>query len=1857
MDRVMDLESFLEYSAEWDDQGDRQSFEDSDRFEDESYDSMGSDTESLCPNNWRGWKKPGVNERSGDRPVNLNVGPTPAIGVMMEKDPEVLPLCELAAKTVAHHIPFEVVEKMYPTIPENLQLRIAFWSFPENEEDIRLYSCLANGSPDEFQKGEVLVRSKLLENVLQIGFHLGCTIESFNVAITFDRCRISSCSCTCNTISKWCSHVVALCLYRMQHPEALCLRAPVSESLSRLQRDQLQKFAQYLISELPQQILPTAQKLLDELLLSETSLINTVAGAPDPTAGPSATELTRWFLDETTLHDNIKKTLTKFSGPQPVVLSDVNSLHLPSTAPVASLEYTNLLKPLRGREPEGIWNLLSIVKEMLRRKDSNAMLLLKVITEECLGCEQIVVWWFYTRTSALHSQHGNHGHRANSHSQLASAQHAGASMCDEIVNLWRLACLNPKLSPEDRRSHEQELRHWHLQVLKARGLNFTITGSSSGGNKVRKVDVEIFSGFKPAIEACLLDWSDFPIPGVTYQERDTISDSGKDRPETEESGDGDSSETQKGASSADKATASLASFTMEGGHQGIISDFRTSTVPTVNLLKDHVGSRTNATGPQQQESSVKRTDQGANKNEEVNALQRLNSSDSGESSSSDKVEGYHTGATMSPTDDSDSDGRAVCGTQVPSVKVGTKGTGVAVQVKEEAAASTAPLEKSGAKRKVKAKHFDILDSDLTDSDVAPAKPSKVETKVECVHGTSTMEVPRQAETKQSSDEYQVYFYDTKAKVPESTAPKRKEVYPNPFAGIKRAEDEVEVMFARAEALYAHGYSHVACDLAVQLADQLLLSPPELDKPPPQGSSNRSRKKHCYHYSNLASMTLHKVHFLGSVLAQIPEYRHLAFRVCMYGLEVARQPASTKAMEVKLNYQEQEIVCLLKRIPLSLDEILIIRNKAQQFCNGTLPSRGDALLPTMLATYLFDALCLPSEVPAANSSGMLTSYTSADITAADMKLGFDAAVAALAMKTNISEADNPLLCEGIRRQRGELALSMLVHYKDHPLKHRRILDALLDKQGVKVKGSTQNHGTAHHIFPKPTHYPSQSYPVVGQSNKPDHIDSKKLTPDEALHRLSLNESQHKSNAIENRGEESDKAKSLPGPSGYLNNNSAYWEKMLARQQKRSKGMASIDSSAPETTSSDNSPTMGRRFPGGWVKHQGPGSDSGSSGNSSDSLSSSSSGEGISISRSRGRESKSPAAQGLPPTLLKMGNSATADNGGESRSSTPSSKGNRKGRRGRHDNIPTVPNQPSEASAFFFFELAKTVLQKAGGPSSISVYCSSSTRKQTPPHRGLLLCAFEIGLYALRLNNTVQPNWLSRNYSTHVSWIINQANEIGTPAISMLVEGWEGHLTPAEAASVADRASRGMDPNLVRAAAELALSCLHHAHALNPNEVNRAIMQCKEQDAEMLEKACLAVEHAAKGGDVHPEVLFNVAQQWKWLYDEYHHRQDRNHDESNHGNQQQQQQPPPQENSQPPAAQPYHPPPSVPICSAYGIPPQMPQGLRHNYHIGYPDYVPIDPYLVNVNVGIRGFRPRAQHVVGDRRLPVHRAPMAQDNRLQWTVPQLCLPHQSACFYHPQQAGNMAPRQALQPAIAQANNPMGQPQVGHFSAHGGVGRNGHPLPPNQGPPPMIHVGQSLAPHQQPDPGIVYLHAAYRCGMLAIDILKPRLHDERPQSRFSSHPPYGEDIKWLMKIAMKLGTSFLQQFCACVQNAVMSPSVLHCIAWDAAQYLYNTNQTPVQANLRSPFLSPIVQKCVQMYIQCIHQQLYQLRTNDYDEFISMVQRAQQAFMMAPGGLQQFSDFIQSLGRLQPSQGELWTRLSASLSGNVDHNLKQMKS
>lgn len=57
--------------------------------------------------------------------------------------------------------------------------------------------------------------------------------------------------------------------------------------------------------------------------------------------------------------------------------------------------------------------------------------------------------------------------------------------------------------------------------------------------------------------------------------------------------------------------------------------------------------------------------------------------------------------------------------------------------------------------------------------------------------------------------------------------------------------------------------------------------------------------------------------------------------------------------------------------------------------------------------------------------------------------------------------------------------------------------------------------------------------------------------------------------------------------------------------------------------------------------------------------------------------------------------------------------------------------------------------------------TNTQNHRGPHRALQMCAFQIGLYALGLNNCVSPNWLSRTYSSHVSWISSEYSHTNIP----------------------------------------------------------------------------------------------------------------------------------------------------------------------------------------------------------------------------------------------------------------------------------------------------------------------------------------------------------------------------------------------------------------------------------------------------------------------------------------------------------------
>ncbi len=85
-------------------------------------------------------------------------------------------LLDLCARQVAATWPFEKIEQQYERIPEPVQERIVFWSFPRNERQICMYSSMARipASEDEYRQSSFYRGIKLLEHgcvrdVLQVG--------------------------------------------------------------------------------------------------------------------------------------------------------------------------------------------------------------------------------------------------------------------------------------------------------------------------------------------------------------------------------------------------------------------------------------------------------------------------------------------------------------------------------------------------------------------------------------------------------------------------------------------------------------------------------------------------------------------------------------------------------------------------------------------------------------------------------------------------------------------------------------------------------------------------------------------------------------------------------------------------------------------------------------------------------------------------------------------------------------------------------------------------------------------------------------------------------------------------------------------------------------------------------------------------------------------------------------------------------------------------------------------------------------------------------------------------------------------------------------------------------------------------------------------------------------------------------------------------------------------------------------------------------------------------------------------------------------------------------------------------------
>lgn len=88
----------------------------------------------------------------------------------VQNEPDKIKLMDLSAKVVALHYPFQSIEERYERIPEPVQRRIIFWSFPQEEKDIIMYSSLNSDEQKlSFNKGQNIYQNDLVHNVLQVG--------------------------------------------------------------------------------------------------------------------------------------------------------------------------------------------------------------------------------------------------------------------------------------------------------------------------------------------------------------------------------------------------------------------------------------------------------------------------------------------------------------------------------------------------------------------------------------------------------------------------------------------------------------------------------------------------------------------------------------------------------------------------------------------------------------------------------------------------------------------------------------------------------------------------------------------------------------------------------------------------------------------------------------------------------------------------------------------------------------------------------------------------------------------------------------------------------------------------------------------------------------------------------------------------------------------------------------------------------------------------------------------------------------------------------------------------------------------------------------------------------------------------------------------------------------------------------------------------------------------------------------------------------------------------------------------------------------------------------------------------------
>ena len=417
----------------------------------------------------------------------------------------------------------------------------------------------------------------------------------------------------------------------------------------------------------------------------------------------------------------------------------------------------------------------------------------------------------------------------------SSSQHAASSMCDEIVTLWRLAALNPALSSIQRDDLATQLKDWHIKTIdkvrKGRSANMSATNSN-----IKKADIEIFSGFKAGIEACQLDWKDYPIPGLTYQENEynlrwkfsfgKINDGdgrkggrGKAHVIAQASTTGVQHKIGGGLMGAMLPSQRHMQRQQQHSRQNNTSDLDPSSAHTDGACSSSSegfceNDRLDDKNAHDSDSDFNEIGDPHHKHKQVPKFghhQLLDHAFSASSSATTGASSYHSEPHKKESKPASSSTTSKLG-NASTINSQTPNTNNQVT----------PAQGLGA-AKLAAQHrfpSEDLDSDSSAaggaSAPAPALPgtsvAKQGTSSSSVTGggvttvtaagaaahplptpIGTFNVPNADESHQSSDEYQVYFFDPKMKLPEPAAEKKKKTdEPNYFAGIRKLENKQDV---------------------------------------------------------------------------------------------------------------------------------------------------------------------------------------------------------------------------------------------------------------------------------------------------------------------------------------------------------------------------------------------------------------------------------------------------------------------------------------------------------------------------------------------------------------------------------------------------------------------------------------------------------------------------------------------------------------------------------------------------------------------------------------------------------------------------------------------------------------------------------------------------------------------------------------------------------------------------------------------------------------------------------------------------------------------------------------------------------